>query len=133
MDVLYVVIIAFLMALIAWLLTHFIMRARYTGRLAAKDIQLSESQASLAAKEAELEAEKRLDAERALFYDKRIAELKQANEAALKQQVEALKVSVTAESEKVLKSREEELNRRAEKTFSDITENLGKDLKGLFK
>ncbi len=131
MDVLYVVIIAFLMALIAWLLTHFIMRARYTGRLAAKDIQLSESQASLAAKEAELEAEKRLDAERALFYDKRIAELKQANEAALKQQVEALKVSVTAESEKVLKSREEELNRRAEKTFSDITENLGKDLKDM--
>ena len=120
----FIYIIAAVVAVVVWLVTHFVVRARYMGKLAVKD-------ASLAAKDMELDAERRLGEERSQFYDKRIEEIKAANEAALKQQVETLRTSITAESEKVLKAREEELDRRAEKTFADITENLGKDLKDM--
>lgn len=115
-------------ALLTWVLTHFIVRARMMSRLKVK--------------EAELAAEKALEAEREKFYDAtlaearnqaeaRIAEVKQHAEESLQRQAEVLKAAVATESEKALKAREEELNKRAEKTFSDITENLGKDLKDM--
>ena len=64
-------------------------------------------------------------------YERTIAELKQTHEAALSQQLETVKAQVTAESEKMLKAREEELEQRAKQTFESITGTLGKDIKDM--
>lgn len=63
--------------------------------------------------------------------DKALAELKQIHQAALAQQLETVKAQVTAESEKMLKAREEELERRAKQTFESITGGLNKDIKDM--
>ena len=131
-------------ALVVWLLTHFISKSRYVSRLA--DAGADSSKLS-----SELDSARRMLAHSEEMYEKRIVELKEeqeqalrrerenhelavrhqkeAGEQALRQQVEALRETMTVESEKALKAREEELGRRAEKTFADISENLGKDLK----
>ena len=64
-------------------------------------------------------------------HDKAIAELKQSHQAALAQQLETVKAQVTAESEKMLKAREEELDKRARQTFEAITGSLDKDIKDM--
>lgn len=64
-------------------------------------------------------------------HDKAIAELKQSHQAALAQQLETVKAQVTAESEKMLKAREEELDKRARQTFEAITGGLDKDIKDM--
>ena len=64
-------------------------------------------------------------------YEKSIAELKKSHEAALAQQLETVKAQVTAESEKMLKAREEELERRAKQTFEAITGGLDKNIKDM--
>ena len=63
--------------------------------------------------------------------DKALAELKQTHEAALAQQLETVKAQVTAEGEKMLKAREEELEKRAKQTFEVITGGLNKDIKDM--
>ena len=63
--------------------------------------------------------------------DKALAELKRTHEVALAQQLEAVKAQVTAESEKVLKAREEELDKKAKQTFQTITGTLDKDIKDM--
>lgn len=64
-------------------------------------------------------------------YEKSVAELKKSHEAALAQQLETVKAQVTAESEKMLKAREEELERRAKQTFEAITGGLDKNIKDM--
>lgn len=64
-------------------------------------------------------------------YERAIAELKLSHETALAQQLETVKAQVTAESEKILKSREEELEKRARQTFEAITGGLDKEIKGM--
>jgi DNA recombination protein RmuC len=64
-------------------------------------------------------------------YERAIAELKLSHETALAQQLETVKAQVTAESEKMLKSREEELEKRARQTFEAITGGLDKEIKGM--
>lgn len=64
-------------------------------------------------------------------YEKSIAELKKSHEVALAQQLETVKAQVTAESEKMLKAREEELERRAKQTFEAITGGLDKNIKDM--
>lgn len=49
------------------------------------------------------------------------------------QQVEAIKTEMTAQTEAVLKAREEELGKKAEETFKNITGTLGKDLEEMKK
>lgn len=63
--------------------------------------------------------------------DKALAELKRTHEASLAQQLEAVKAQVTAESEKMLKAREEELDKKAKETFEAITGGLNKDIKDM--
>ena len=58
-------------------------------------------------------------------------ELKKSHETALFQQLETVKVQVTAESEKMLKAREEELEKRARQTFESITGGLDKNIKDM--
>ena len=64
-------------------------------------------------------------------HDKAISELKQSHQTALAQQIETVKAQVTAESEKMLKAREEELEKRARQTFEAITGGLDKDIKDM--
>ena len=58
-------------------------------------------------------------------------ELKKSHETALSQQLETVKAQVTAESEKILKAREEELEKRARQTFEAITGGLDKNIKDM--
>ena len=63
--------------------------------------------------------------------DKAIAELKKTYEESMAQQLETVKAQVTAESEKMLKAREEELEKRAKQTFEAITGGLDKNIKDM--
>ena len=54
--------------------------------------------------------------------------LRVANESALQQQISAIRAEMTAETERLLKQREEELSRKAAETFQSISGQLDKDL-----
>lgn len=96
------------------------------------EMMLQELRAGHGREVAELKAghEKAL-AELKTGYEKSIAELKKSHEVALAQQLETVKAQVTAESEKMLKAREEELERRAKQTFEAITGGLDKNIKDM--
>lgn len=64
-------------------------------------------------------------------HEKAISELKKSHDEALGQQLETLKAQMTAESEKVLKAREEELDKRAKATFENIAGGLDKNIKDM--
>lgn len=64
-------------------------------------------------------------------YERTIAELKSAHEEALSRQIETVKAQVTAESEKMLKAREEELEKRARQTFEALTGGLDRNIKDM--
>ena len=63
--------------------------------------------------------------------EKALAELKKTYDESMAQQLETVKAQVTAESEKMLKAREEELERRAKQTFEAITGGLDKNIKDM--
>ena len=65
----------------------------------------------------------------ATAYDKTLAEIKESHEKALSMQSEALKAEMTAQTEALLKQREEELGKKAEETFRNISANIGDDLR----
>ena len=54
--------------------------------------------------------------------------LRAANESALQQQITAIRAEMTAETERLLKQREDELSRKAQETFQTISGSLEKDL-----
>ena len=69
-------------------------------------------------------------------YQKTIAEIKENHKEALKEQGEAyerqtnaVKAQMIAQTEEILKQRQDELDKKATATFESITDNLGKDLK----
>ena len=64
-------------------------------------------------------------------YERTIAELKAAHEEALNRQIETVKAQVTAESERLLKAREEELEKRAKQTFETLTGGLDRNIKDM--
>lgn len=64
-------------------------------------------------------------------HQREMDELKKSHETALSQQLETVKAQVTAESEKMLKAREEELEKRARQTFEAITGGLDKNIKDM--
>lgn len=64
-------------------------------------------------------------------YERTIAELKKSHEEAMGRQMETLKAQMVAESERVLKAREEELDRRAKATFENIAGGLDKNIKDM--
>ena len=113
-----ILVAAALAALIAWLLTHFISRARYDRQLYAKDAQL-------AAKDAELRSAQALRAHESELYARTLAELKASQQQAL----EATKNELALENERQLKVREESLRREAEATMRALTGGLDKDIK----
>ena len=64
-------------------------------------------------------------------HEKTISELKKSHDEALGHQLQTLKAQMTAESEKVLKAREEELDKRAKATFENIAGGLDKNIKDM--
>lgn len=64
-------------------------------------------------------------------YERTLRELKKANEEALSRQIETVKAQVTAESERMLKAREEELEKRARQTFEALTGGLDRNIKDM--
>ena len=96
------------------------------------EMTLQELRAAHSRETAELKAgHDKAVAEQKAGYDKAIADLKQSHQTALAQQLETVKAQVTAESEKMLKAREEELERRARQTFEAITGGLDKNIKDM--
>lgn len=155
MSDLTVLIISLLAAAVAAGLTYVITRLSYKKRLvelsAEKD---AENAASLVEADkmldkcrmesAELEKtivalQARIDASEQRISDvkdneaKTIAELKRSHEDSLAKQIEAVRASVTAETEKILRMREEELSKKAEKTFNDISGSLGRNIESMQK
>ena len=64
-------------------------------------------------------------------HERTISELKKSHDEAIGQQLQTLKAQMAAESEKVLKAREEELDKRAKATFENIAGGLDKDIKDM--
>lgn len=60
-----------------------------------------------------------------------VAQLEASHRQALEQQIETLKAQMTAETERLLKAREEELDRKARETFGHIAESLDKDIRSM--
>ena len=64
-------------------------------------------------------------------HQREVSELKKTYEESMALQLETVKAQVTAESEKMLKAREEELEKRARQTFESVTGGLYKDIKDM--
>ena len=64
-------------------------------------------------------------------YERTLSELKKAHAEALSRQIETVKAQVTAESERMLKAREEELEKRARQTFETLTGGLDRNIKDM--
>ena len=64
-------------------------------------------------------------------YERTLSELKKAHAEALSRQIETVKAQVTAESEKMLKAREEELEKRARQTFETLTGGLDRNIRDM--
>ena len=64
-------------------------------------------------------------------FENRLAEQQEIHRNALKQQLEAVKAQISVESEKMLKAREDEFSKRAQASFSTITEDFNKNLKDM--
>ena len=114
--------IALALLVIAVLVTWLILKSRYGKAVNAVENKLIAAQGEVksltALRENDLAA-----------HEKSLALLKEAHEAALKQQISAIRAEMTAETERLLKQREEELSRKAEETFKTISGTLDKDLK----
>lgn len=64
-------------------------------------------------------------------YERTLTELKKAHAEALSRQIETVKAQVTAESERMLKAREEELEKRARQTFETLTGRLDRNIRDM--
>ena len=113
-----ILITAAVAALLAWLLTHFIVRARFSKQLFAKETKLAEADASL-------RAERSMREHEAALYEKSLEELK----ASHKQALDAARTELALENEKLLKAREESLRKEAENTMRALTGGLDKEIR----
>ena len=111
-------------------------------RLAEKDAELAAKSAELTGKDAEIrmlqtrleteaDAHRRIEAEIRQSGEKALEEMRKAHDAALTKQIEALKAEMKAETDELLRKREEELNKKAHETFSSITGGLEKDIRNM--
>ena len=82
-------------------------------------------------KDAEVRTAQALRRSDAEANEKAMQLLRETQDAALKQQMEGIRSQMTAETEKLLKQREEALAKKAEETFQNISGSLGKDLKAM--
>lgn len=111
-------------------------------RLAEKDAELAAKSADLMSKDAEIkalqakfeteaDAHRRIESEIRQSGEKALEEVRRTHEAALSKQIEALKASMKAETDELLRKREEELDKKARETFSAVTGGLEKDIRNM--
>ena len=110
--------------LVAVVITYLIMKSRQVAACNDFENKLIEA-------ESEVRNLKIMRENDALAAQKTLETLNQAHETALRQQIEAIRSQMTAETEKLLKQREEALDKKAEETFRNITGGLDKDLKAM--
>ena len=106
---------------IAVLVTWLILKSRY-GK------ELNDVENRLIASEGEVKSLRALRENDLASHEKSVELLKEAHDSALKQQISAIRAEMTAETERLLKQREEELSRKARETFQTISGALDKDL-----
>jgi DNA recombination protein RmuC len=114
--------VAVAILIIGILVTWLILKSRY-GK------EMNDVENKLIAAEGEIKSLTALRENDLASHEKSVALLKDAHDAALKQQIAAIRAEMTAETERLLKQREEELSRKAEETFKSISGSLDKDLK----
>lgn len=114
--------IAIALLIIAILVTWLILKSRYGKAVNAVENKLIAAQGEVKSLSALREND-------LASHERSVALLKEAHDAALKQQIAAIRAEMTAETERLLKQREEELSRKAEETFKTISGSLDKDLK----
>lgn len=119
-DIAAIIITVLITAIVSWALTHFIAKARHAGEMSEKD-------ALLARKEAELEACETLRSQESRMHREAIETLKESQS----QMLDATKKELALESERHLKEREESLKKQAEETLRNITGGLDKDIRDM--
>ena len=82
-------------------------------------------------KDAEVRTAQALRRSDAEANEKALRLLRETQDTALRQQMEGIRSQMTAETEKLLKQREEAIAKKAEETFQNISGSLGKDLKAM--
>lgn len=82
-------------------------------------------------KDAEVRTAQALRRSDAEANEKALQLFRETQDVALKQQMEGIRSQMTAETEKLLKQREEAISKKAEETFQTISGSLGKDLKAM--
>ena len=103
--------IAVALLIIAVLVTWLILKSRY-----GKTVNAVENK--LIAAQGEVKSLSALRENDLASHERSVALLKEAHDAALKQQIAAIRAEMTAETERLLKQREEELSRKAEASAS---------------
>ena len=114
------IVIAVVVLLAAIVITYLIMHARQVKACNGLENELIRSQEALKNAQALREADRGA-------YEKSEQLLKES----FREQLEAVKAQMSAETEKLLKQREETLNAKAEETFKTLVGPLGKDLKAM--
>ncbi|MCR5276246.1 MAG: DNA recombination protein RmuC [Bacteroidales bacterium] len=123
---------------IVWIVTAGRSRKSFLLRLSEKDEQIRQKDEDIRSRDeavicaqAEAHTAQELRKNDAEAHANTLKMLKEANDAALRQQMEAIRSQMTAETEKLLKQREEAISKKADETFKVITGSLGKDLKSM--
>jgi Uncharacterized protein conserved in bacteria len=113
--------VAVALLIIAILVTWLILKSRY-----GKQVNAVENK--LIAAEGEVKSLQALRENDLVSHEKSVALLREAHDTAMKQQISAIRAEMTAETERLLKQREEELSRKAQETFKTISGSLDKDM-----
>ncbi|MCQ2138036.1 MAG: DNA recombination protein RmuC [Bacteroidales bacterium] len=105
---------------------------RLEDEIAGRDVRIQGLEKDVEYKQAGLEDLRRQhdEAVRSLKenYQKNLQETKEAGEKSLQQQIEAVKAQIMSESEKVLKTRQEEFSKKAEESLNTIAGDFNKNL-----
>ena len=111
---------AALLIIVAVIITYFLMKSRQVKACNELENQLIAAKEALKAADALREADEKA-------HEKTLSMLQES----FREQLEAVKSQMSAETERLLKQREEALNKKAEETFRNLAGPLGKDLKAM--
>ena len=117
-----------LTALVTYFVSHSILVSKFKAERAQLDSNISLLEQRLADEKTHHEQAMNMLGD---SHEKAVAQLKESHKQALEQQLESLTARMTADTEKILKAREEELDRKAKETFGNIAEGLDKDIRSM--
>jgi len=123
------IIVLIVAVLASGVMTALLVRSRMAQTVAAKDAEISAKDAEIAGERAKIEAQKELAANIKSNYERLLAESRDSNAKA----IEALKAEMTAQTEKVLKSRAEELEKDNKSNIDTILSPLKESIEKMNK